>query len=244
MPRHASAEPSVYFFIPNLIGYLRILLCIVAFAVAKDHFIIFYVCYAVSQVLDQWDGWAARRYGQSSRFGAVLDMVTDRCSTACLQCILIGTTFYPNALNAVMFLIALDISSHYARLYATLAAGEKSHKDVSDDTFLPLRIYYGNRVVLYILCFGNESFFLLSYLRKFWIGPQLFTLALASGSVAVSLVDLALAITVPVMLTKHFMNFVQLLQSAKDIKAIDDKERADKKKAAKASPAKKSPKRQ
>ena len=186
MPRHS--ETSVYFFIPNLIGYVRILLCVVAFAVATDHYFIFYACYAFSQILDQWDGWAARKYGQSSRFGAVLDMVTDRCSTACLQCILIGTNFYPNMLNAVMFLIALDISSHYARLYATLAVGEKSHKDVSADTFLPLRIYYGNRYVLYILCFGNESFFLLSYLRRFWVGPELFTLA----GTAVSLVDLCL----------------------------------------------------
>jgi CDP-diacylglycerol--inositol 3-phosphatidyltransferase len=34
--------------------------------------------YAVSSFLDVADGQAARRLGQTSKFGAVLDMVTDR----------------------------------------------------------------------------------------------------------------------------------------------------------------------
>ena len=40
--------------------------------------------YTISCLLDALDGFAARRFGQSTRFGAVLDMVTDRCTTACL----------------------------------------------------------------------------------------------------------------------------------------------------------------
>ena len=35
--------------------------------------------YGVSSLLDAVDGQVARAMGQSSRFGAVLDMVTDRC---------------------------------------------------------------------------------------------------------------------------------------------------------------------
>jgi CDP-diacylglycerol--inositol 3-phosphatidyltransferase len=34
------------------------------------------------------DGWCARKFNQVSTFGAVLDMVTDRVSTACLLVIL------------------------------------------------------------------------------------------------------------------------------------------------------------
>ncbi len=34
--------------------------------------------YALSCLLDAADGYAARKLGQTSRFGAVLDMVTDR----------------------------------------------------------------------------------------------------------------------------------------------------------------------
>jgi len=37
------------------------------------------VAYCVSQLLDAVDGHAARYLGQASKFGAVLDMVTDRC---------------------------------------------------------------------------------------------------------------------------------------------------------------------
>jgi CDP-diacylglycerol--inositol 3-phosphatidyltransferase len=35
--------------------------------------------YGVSCLLDAVDGQAARALGQTSKFGAVLDMVTDRC---------------------------------------------------------------------------------------------------------------------------------------------------------------------
>lgn len=37
------------------------------------------ILYGISSLLDAVDGQAARALGQSSRFGAVLDMVTDRC---------------------------------------------------------------------------------------------------------------------------------------------------------------------
>ena len=39
------------------------------------------VLYCISSLLDAVDGQAARALGQSSKFGAVLDMVTDRCAT-------------------------------------------------------------------------------------------------------------------------------------------------------------------
>ena len=44
--------------------------------------------YIVSFALDLFDGMAARRFNQTSRFGAVLDMVTDRCSTAVMLAVL------------------------------------------------------------------------------------------------------------------------------------------------------------
>ena len=36
------------------------------------------VCYCVSQGLDAVDGMVARHFNQCSKFGAVLDMLTDR----------------------------------------------------------------------------------------------------------------------------------------------------------------------
>jgi phosphatidylglycerophosphate synthase len=35
-----------------------------------------------------FDGMAARKYNQCSTFGGLIDMVTDRCSTAGLLCVL------------------------------------------------------------------------------------------------------------------------------------------------------------
>jgi len=72
-----------------------VLLAITAFYVSFTDYKIFFVCYALSEILDAVDGHAARAFGQctpylssihkstfqfsASRFGAVLDMVTDRC---------------------------------------------------------------------------------------------------------------------------------------------------------------------
>ncbi|KAJ1909110.1 phosphatidylinositol synthase 1 (CDP-alcohol phosphatidyltransferase1), partial [Tieghemiomyces parasiticus] len=73
------------------------------------------VLYGLSCLLDALDGHAARRFHQSSRFGAVLDMVTDRCTTICLLCYL--AQVYPAWTLLFQFLISLDISSHYIHMY-------------------------------------------------------------------------------------------------------------------------------
>lgn len=43
------------------------------------------ILYCVSCLLDAADGHAARLLGQTSKFGAVLDMVTDRCVTSFIR---------------------------------------------------------------------------------------------------------------------------------------------------------------
>jgi CDP-diacylglycerol--inositol 3-phosphatidyltransferase len=74
-----SNVSEVYFFWPNLIGYSRIVLAAAAFAFAFESFQLFFFFYAASAALDMADGHAARYFNQVSRYGAVLDMVTDRC---------------------------------------------------------------------------------------------------------------------------------------------------------------------
>lgn len=44
--------------------------------------------YVSSFVGDLFDGLAARKFDQCSTFGGLLDMVTDRCSTTGLLCVL------------------------------------------------------------------------------------------------------------------------------------------------------------
>lgn len=114
--------------------------------------------YSVSCLLDALDGFAARYFEQSTRFGAVLDMVTDRCTTSCLLVFL--SSAFPRWAIIFQGLIALDFASHYMHMYATLAMGgsETSHKNVDKSRSRILSLYYTNKV-----CYSSyhlDTFFL------------------------------------------------------------------------------------
>jgi CDP-diacylglycerol--inositol 3-phosphatidyltransferase len=100
------------------------------------------VLYVTSGLLDAVDGTAARHFDQCSKFGAVLDMVTDRSATTCLMSFLASRY----AAWALLFqlLIALDLSSHYMQMYTSLTLGASSHKNVSASANPILRAYYTN----------------------------------------------------------------------------------------------------
>ena len=102
--------------------------------------------YSVSCLLDAVDGLAARHYNQSTTFGAVLDMVTDRCTTSCLLVFLASA--FPRWSIVFQGLISLDLASHYIHMYATLTMGAsgQSHKKVDSSRSYILHLYYTNRV--------------------------------------------------------------------------------------------------
>jgi CDP-diacylglycerol--inositol 3-phosphatidyltransferase len=155
----------IYFLIPNLIGYFRILLVVFAFSICFKQPYLFLVCYGFSQLLDALDGYAARYFRQSTKYGAMLDMVTDRASTAALLVAL--AKLYPAYTRVFMAIIVLDIVSHFAYIYSSLVYGKASHKLVSQKQNLFLRIYYNYKSVLFLLCLGNESYLLFLYIRHF-----------------------------------------------------------------------------
>lgn len=102
--------------------------------------------YSVSCLLDALDGYAARAFEQSTRFGAVLDMVTDRCTTSCLLVFL--SCAFPRWTIVFQMLLSLDFSSHYIHMYTTLtmAGSESSHKNVDESRSWILHLYYTNKV--------------------------------------------------------------------------------------------------
>lgn len=59
-------------------GYTRVILAGLSLHYMSWHPKYCTVLYAISCLLDAVDGQAARALGQTSKFGAVLDMVTDR----------------------------------------------------------------------------------------------------------------------------------------------------------------------
>lgn len=60
------------------IGYTRVIMAGFSLHYMSSHPIWCTTLYVVSCLLDAVDGQAARALGQTSKFGAVLDMVTDR----------------------------------------------------------------------------------------------------------------------------------------------------------------------
>ncbi|KAJ1330432.1 hypothetical protein BSLG_009350 [Batrachochytrium salamandrivorans] len=140
---------NVFLFVPNLIGYGRISLAILSFYYMAYHPWLSMALYALSCLLDAVDGYAARLCNQigtisgggviGSKFGAVLDMVTDRTTTALIVYL---ATQYPLYAFPLQMLTALDLSSHYMQMYASLIYGHASHKTVSASAPWMLRMYY------------------------------------------------------------------------------------------------------
>jgi CDP-diacylglycerol--inositol 3-phosphatidyltransferase len=71
---HGRADDDHYTFS----GYARIVLAALSLYYMKSQPKTCTLLYGISCLLDAADGQAARMLGQSTKFGAVLDMVTDR----------------------------------------------------------------------------------------------------------------------------------------------------------------------
>ena len=78
----------VLLYVPNLIGYTRILLLIVCYFIKDQDYLVFAAIYFVSFVLDFFDGFFARLCNQCSEFGGILDMLTDRIGTLILYIVI------------------------------------------------------------------------------------------------------------------------------------------------------------
>uniref|UniRef100_UPI00398F7507 uncharacterized protein isoform X1 n=2 Tax=Pristiophorus japonicus TaxID=55135 RepID=UPI00398F7507 len=67
---------KVLLYVPNLIGYMRILLLLVGWW-TFNYPVVFIPCYVTSVILDGFDGFAARKLNQISEFGAWFDVAID-----------------------------------------------------------------------------------------------------------------------------------------------------------------------
>ncbi|KAG0035769.1 CDP-diacylglycerol-inositol 3-phosphatidyltransferase [Podila clonocystis] len=218
--KNIAADENVFLFIPNLIGYLRIILAGVSLYYMPSHPKTCMFLYSLSCLLDAVDGQAARYFDQCSKFGAVLDMVTDRCTTACLLCYLAST--YDNYAVLFQFLIALDVSSHYMHMYSSLTSGATSHKKISETGNPILKAYYTNNLVLFGFCFANELFFVVLYLLsfvKFESSPYVWYTLLAVA-----------LITGPVCAGKQIINCIQFVNASQALAQLDLDERTKAKK--------------
>ncbi|KAG6331661.1 hypothetical protein ID866_7428 [Astraeus odoratus] len=221
---------NVFLFVPNLIGYTRIILAGLSLHFMSYHPKYCTLLYGVSCLLDAVDGQAARALGQTSKFGAVLDMVTDRCTTSCLLCYL--SSAYPSYAIVFQFLIALDFSSHYMHMYSSLVTGSRSHKLVTSDVSRILWYYYNDSRTLFFMCAGNELFFVSLYLMKWIQTPISASLSPRAASflpailLALTWPELMAVLSFPVCLVKNVINVVQLWKASKILVGVDLAERA------------------
>ncbi|KAK9476843.1 CDP-alcohol phosphatidyltransferase-domain-containing protein [Lipomyces japonicus] len=212
---------NIFLFIPNLIGYARVILAAGSLAVMKHHPKICTWLYAVSCLLDAFDGAAARKFNQATRFGAILDMVTDRCTTSCL--IIFLSLAYPSWIIAFQFLISLDLASHYMHMYAMLNGGESSHKKVGKDKGWILNLYYTNTRVLFFVCAANELFFVALYLFSF--EPKTPPYLGYWGKIPLSYATFLGVFSFPTWLLKQIINVIQMIHAAYTLAELDIEER-------------------
>lgn len=202
---------EIFLYIPNLIGYFRVLTAVLSFVCMKNHPWYTLVLYGISGFLDAFDGYAARKYNQGTKFGAVLDMVTDRCATSSLICYL--CVIYPDYCLLWQLLVSLDLALHYIHMYAMLSSGSASHKNVDAEQSKILNLYYTNRNVLFLVCMVNEFFYVAVYLHSFdffWLGTMMVWLS------------------APLWLFKQFANVIQLKAAALILAKIDAQEKSSK----------------
>lgn len=216
----AAAMPgeNIFLFVPNLIGYARIVFAIVSFYFMPCCPLTASSFYLLSGLLDAFDGHAARALNQGTRFGAMLDMLTDRCSTMCLLVNL--ALLYPRATLLFQLSMSLDVASHWLHLHSSVVRGSESHKMIDLSGNPVLRIYYTSRPALFTLCAGNELFYCLLYLFNFSEGPLV-------GSVG--LFRVGLWITAPIAALKSLISVVHLVTAARNMAALDAADRARKK---------------
>ncbi|XP_067940077.1 CDP-diacylglycerol--inositol 3-phosphatidyltransferase-like [Watersipora subatra] len=209
-----TTSREVLVFVPNLIGYARIILAILSCYYMPIDYVTAGTCYVISGLLDALDGHAARYLNQTSLFGAMLDQLTDRCATACLLITL--AMFYPDYAMLFQMSTALDIASHWLHLHSTILSGRTSHKAIDLDENPILHFYYTNRKFLFFMCAGNEMFYTGLYLLFFTPGPTV---------AGIGLFKLLTVLAAPVAVVKSLISFIHLIAAALNIASLDAAQR-------------------
>lgn len=184
---------SVFLYVANIIGYIRLGCLFIGIKYIQDP-LIFMNFYVASYALDAVDGPIARALQGTSKFGSVLDMVTDRISTAVLLALLQKPVW--------LYIMILDISAHWVHYSASLLKGQQSHKQ-SENKILN---WYYKRQNLFVICFLSEAFLCANYLfekSQMQIPLEVFLL------------------TAPAFLFKQIINIIHIYKGSKDLVAAE-----------------------
>lgn len=210
-------------------------LALSAFSIAQTSPVLCFSLYLTSFICDELDGRFARMFDQTSTLGAVLDMVTDRVATSCLLAVL--SSLYPSAQFMLLPLLMLDIFSHWFQMYASLAMGAESHKDVESRSLM-VRLYYRHRLFMGFCCICVEVLYLAAYLLAHekthrWaplsVPPILarsvrgLPVLLAGMNLedGIPLLAIIAALALPGFVIKQYVNVAQLVNAAERLAQLD-----------------------
>lgn len=182
--RSPAPAPSslVFKFVPQIIGFSRVFCTLQALYLATvslesgSHYKLSMIFYLLSFVGDMFDGMAARKFNQSSKFGGVLDMVTDRCSTAVMLTVLTWIYTQQEQRLALTFLFILDISSHWMQMTSSYIRNSH-HKtaDANDGNIFLVRWYYSSKAFFGYCCVFTEVTYILLYVTHYCPSGDLLT---------------------------------------------------------------------
>ncbi|XP_050025335.1 CDP-diacylglycerol--inositol 3-phosphatidyltransferase [Dermacentor andersoni] len=206
---------NIFLFVPNIIGYGRIILALLSFYFMPTNCLVASICYGVSAFLDCIDGHAARMFNQSTKFGAMLDQLTDRCGTMCLLVIL--AQFYPSYTFWFQLSMAIDVASHWLHLHTSLLSGKDNHKNLDANDNPIMKLYYTNKPILFTMCVGNEAFYGGLYLLHFTEGPLVLGLGLFRAMTLIS---------APIAIAKSLVSLLQMQIAAVNLGTIDVTDRS------------------
>ncbi|XP_045770422.1 CDP-diacylglycerol--inositol 3-phosphatidyltransferase [Maniola jurtina] len=211
----AESKENIFLFVPNIIGFARVVLAIISFYFMPTHCVLACTCYITSALLDAFDGHAARMFNQSTKFGAMLDQLTDRAGTAGLMMTL--ATFYPKYTFWFQMSMVIDITCHWIYLHTSTLQGKTSHKFIDMGENPIMHLYYTNKNVLFFMCAGNEAFYAALYVMYFYTGPTV---------MGIGLFKLIALISMPVAVVKAGISVLHGIVASINLSIIDVNERA------------------
>jgi CDP-diacylglycerol--inositol 3-phosphatidyltransferase len=217
---------DVLLFVPNLIGYFRVVCTLSSFTIMlnfDNYWAIAMLLYVTSFAGDLFDGIVARKLNQTSTFGGLLDMITDRCSTLGLLYVL--GVLQERLRLVYLLLIVLDISSHWCQMYSSIGSGHHKSKESNEGRNFIVRWYYQYYAFFGYLCVGAEFTYIFTYVLHY-LSPES-TLIFQSFTLLFSLV-------LPGCIMKQVVNVFQLssacyLVAAQDAKKYSEQSQTKKK---------------
>lgn len=202
--QHQQQRWPVWLYVPNLIGYLRVVLLFFVMYYALSSPLLAFLFYFISGVSDALDGLAAKWLNQRSKLGGMLDFVTDRMALAVLTVIL--ALLYHSLWGIFVIILMLDMASHYSHMFLAMHRGSETHKTVGIKPGSLLDKYYDNskRAFMFYCCLAHDMFLGVCYLYYFY--PSMITILMG-------------VIFVPGFVLKTWIHILQIMNAAVALEA-------------------------